>query len=292
MNYAYLRAFHAVVEQGGVTRAAASLGLTQPTLSGQVKELQALYGVRLIERTGRGVAPTELGQALHGMTRRFFAVEAEIEEMLLQARDPERGRLRLGADAPAHVIPALALFSRRHPGIRLSVALGNSRSILDALLDRRCDIAVIADAPGDRRLHALPMRVDRLIALAPKGHDLAARQAIDIDQLARQPLVLREPGSRTRAVLEAALAGAGVKPEDALEMGSREGVIESVAAGLGVGVVFASEYRSDPRLDALAITGASVESTEYLACLAQRRQVAAVDAFFRLALEMAEGKLP
>jgi aminoethylphosphonate catabolism LysR family transcriptional regulator len=290
MNYAYLRAFHQIVEQGGVTQAAATLGLTQPTLSGQVKALQALYGVRLIERSGRGVQPTELGQALHAMTRRFFAVEAEMAEMLEQVRDPGRGRLRLGADAPAHVIPALALFNRRHPGIRLSVTLGNSRSILDALLDRRCDVAVIADPPRDRRLHAARVRIDRLVALVPASHAWAGSREVAFAQLARQKLVLREPGSRTRAVLEAALAAAGVKPEDALEMGSREGVLESVAAGLGVGVIFDSEYRADSRLRALGIKGAAVESAEYLACLAQRRQTPSVDAFFRLALALADDK--
>ncbi|MCC6467069.1 MAG: LysR family transcriptional regulator, partial [Alphaproteobacteria bacterium] len=235
MNYAHLRAFHAVVEQGGVTQAAAWLGLTQPTLSSQVKALQARYGVRLVERSGRGVEPTELGQALHALTRRFFAVEAEMAAMLEQARDPKRGRLRLGADAPAHVVPELALFSRRHPGVRLSVTLGNSRAVLEALLDRRCDVAVIADPPRDRRLHTLPLRTDRLLALVPAGHPWAARRAVAFGQFAREKLVLREAGSRTRAVLEAALAAAGAKPEDALEMGSREGVLESIAAGLGVG---------------------------------------------------------
>ncbi len=285
MSYATFRAFHAVVEHGGVTRAAAALGLTQPTLSGQVKELQARFGVRLLERSGRGVEPTELGRSLHALTRRFFAIEAEIEEMLAQARDPARGRLRLGADAPMHIIPVLAAFSRRYPAIRLSVALGNSQSILAALLDRRCDVAVIADPPRNRRLHAVPLRVDRLVALVSKGHDWAALRTVDFTRLARQRLVLREPGSRTRAVLQAALAAAGIKPEEAVEMGSREGVIESVAAGLGIGLVLASEDRRDARLASLAITGAAIENTEHLACLAQRRHTPAVEAFFRLALE-------
>lgn len=283
MNYACLRAFHAVVEHGGVTRAARALGLTQPTLSGQISQLQAQYGARLVERVGRGVAPTELGRALHALTRRFFAIEREIEAMLAQVHDPARGRLRLGADAPVHVVPILAAFARRHPAVRLAVAFGNRRSILDALIDRRCDIAVIADPPRDRRLFAQALRVDRLVALVPRAHDWAARATIDFARLASQPLVLREPGSRTRAVLESALAAAGARPEEGLEMGSREGVIEAVAAGLGVGVVFESEYRPDPRLRALAIAGAQVENTEHLVCLAGRRRTPLVEAFLRLA---------
>lgn len=287
MNYAALRAFHAIVEHGGVTRAAAALGLTQPTLSGQAKSLQARHGVRLFERRGRGVEPTELGRALYELTRRFFAVEDEMEQMLVAARDPGRGRLRLGADAPAHVIPALAAFSRRFPRIKLEVSLGNSQAILDQLLDRRLDVAVIPDLPRDRRLHAVPLRDDRLVALVPLKHDWGRRRRVRLGELARQSVVLREPGSRTRAVLQAALERAGATIGEALEIGSREGVLEGVAAGLGVGVIFRSEFRGDERLKALDLTGAATVSREYVACLAARRDTPAVDAFFAAAMKLA-----
>ncbi len=285
MNYASLRAFHTIVEQGGVTRAAAALGLTQPTLSDQAKGLQQRHGVRLLERSGRGVEPTELGRALHALTRRYFQVEEEIAEFLAVARDPGRGRLRLGADAPTHVIPALAAFARRYPRIRLSLSLGNSRDILSQLLERRCDVAVIPDLPRDKRLHAVALRRDRLVALIPRRHPWAARQRISLSELARLTVALREPGSRTRAVLQAALEHSGVTLDAALEIGSREGVLEAVAAGLGVGVIFASEFRADERLRALDLTGARTGSTEYVACLVSQRDVPAVQTFMAMATE-------
>ncbi len=71
MNHAQLRAFHAVAGEGGFTRAAAALGVTQPTLSGQVAELEAAYGVRLFERRGRGIELTDLGAGLFDVTRRL-----------------------------------------------------------------------------------------------------------------------------------------------------------------------------------------------------------------------------
>lgn len=287
MNYAALRAFHAIVEHGGVTRAAAALGLTQPTLSGQVKGLQAHHGVRLFERCGRGVEPTEPGRAMHALTRRFFQVEEEIAEFLTAARDPGRGSLRLGADAPAHVIPALAAFARRFPRMRLSLSLGNSRDILAELLDRRCDVAVIPDLPRDRRLYAVALRDDRLVALVTRRHAWVRRGRVRLAELARQPVVLREPGSRTRAVLQAALERASVTLDATLEIGSREGVLEAVAAGLGVGVIFASEFRGDERLRTLDLTGAPTHSREYVACLASRRETPAVQAFLVVALEQA-----
>ena len=75
MNYAELRAFHAVASAGGFSRAAAALHVTQPTLSGQVKSLEAAYGVRLFDRRGRRSEPTELGRELLAITRRFFRSE-------------------------------------------------------------------------------------------------------------------------------------------------------------------------------------------------------------------------
>jgi aminoethylphosphonate catabolism LysR family transcriptional regulator len=289
MNYAALRAFHHVAQQGGVTRAAAALGLTQPTLSGQVKGLQARHGVRLFERRGRGVEPTELGLALHELTCRFFAVEDEIAEFLAAARDSGRGRLRLGADAPAHVIPALAAFNRRFPRMKLEVSLGNSQTILNQLLERRLDVAVIPDLARDKRLYAVPLRNDRLVALVPLTHEGAGRGRMRLGELARQSVVLREPGSRTRAVLQAALERAGVTIGEALEIGSREGVLEAVAAGLGVGVIFLSEFRGDERLKALDLTGAPTASREYVACLAGRRDAPSVEAFFEVAKSLAAG---
>src|SRR5262249_10513709 len=120
MNHAHLRAFHAVATEASFTRAALSLNVTQPTLSSQVKALEQRYGVRLFERRGRRVMPTELGRDLLDVTRRLFSLEAEVEQVLLAARGLKRGHLRLGADAPVHVMPALAMFSRHHPGVRLS----------------------------------------------------------------------------------------------------------------------------------------------------------------------------
>lgn len=286
MNYATLRAFHYVVEGGSMTRAAAVLGVSQPTLSGQVKELQMRHGVRLLERNGRGLEPTERGRALHELTRRYFAVEEQIEQFFTVVKNPNSARLRLGADAPTNIIPALAVLAGRFPKMRLSLSFGNGHAILNDLLDRRCDVAVIPDLPRDKRLYTVPLRDDRLVALVPRDHAWAKRPRARLIELAFQPVVLREMGSRARAVLQHALERTGVALIDELEIGSREGVIEAVAAGLGVGVTFLSEYRDDERLAAIRLTGAPTTSREYIACLVSRRGTPAIEAFIKVALEV------
>ena len=282
MNAAQLRAFHAVASAGGFTRAATRLGVTQPTLSGQVKALEESYGVALIERRGRQLVLTEIGAALLDLTRRIFGLTEEAEQLLSAARGLERGHLRLGADAPYHVLPALGDFTRRYPKLRLSLTVGNSETLIRDLFDHRIDVAVVANLAPDARLHAVPVRRDRLVLFVPKRHPWARRKQVTPDQLAGERLVLREPGSSTRRVFETAMARAGVALDEVIEINSREAVREAVAAGLGVGVVSESEFGNDPRLVKVALAEADLGATEYVACLAERRELRLIRAFLEI----------
>ena len=122
-------------------------------------------------------------------------------------------------------------------------------------------------------------------------HPWAARGRIDLAELAAAPLILREPGSATRTLLLAALDRAGLAPRVALELGSREAVREAVLAGLGIGTVFERELVPDPRLRPLAIEGADLGATVSLACLPERRELRAVQAFFALVAASAAGSI-
>lgn len=286
MNSAQIRAFHAVAVAGSYTRAAEHLHVTQPTLSGQVKALEAAYGVQLFERLGRGVELTGLGRDLLDITRRFYALESEAEQLLSAARSLAGGQLRVGADAPMNVIPLLAAFDRRYPGIRLSLSFGNSGKVLQDLLERRSEIAVLADPAPDPRIYALPFRRDRLVAFVERSHAWARRRSIGLEELAGQRLVLREPGSTTRAIFERALAERGLSCGEVLEIGSREAVREAVAAGLGIGVVLENEFGRDSRLHPLRFREAGLEAIEFAACLEERRPVRVVRAFFDLLREV------
>jgi aminoethylphosphonate catabolism LysR family transcriptional regulator len=280
--HSQLRAFHAVASEGSFTRAAAALHVTQPTLSAQVKALEETYGALLFDRRGRRVQPTELGEQLLAVTRRYFNLETEAEQLLAATRGLRGGHLRVAADAPQHVMAALSAFNRAYPGVRLSLSIGNSDEVLHQLLDHRSDIAIIADLAPDERLFARPLRRDRLIAFVERGHPWTRRGAIALHELARHRLILRETGSTTRRAFEAALGRARIQAADILEIGSREGVREAVAAGLGIGIVAAFEFGHDERLQALPIAGPAIETVEYVACLADRRQLRLVRAFLDL----------
>ncbi len=282
MNHAQLRAFHAVASAGSFTRAAAALHVTQPTLSGQVKALEESYGIRLFDRRGRRIAPTELGRELLDLTRRIFGLEAEAEHLLSAARGLSKGHLRVGADAPYHVTAALAAFTRRYPGIQISLIVGNSADLARDLLEHKIDVAVLANVAGEPRFFAVPLSHDRLVAFVARGHAWARRRRVELGELCGERLVLREPGSATRHILGTAMARRGLVLNETLEMNSREAVRETVAAGLGVGVVSAREFGSDSRLKSLELAGDDLAMTEYAVCLAERRDLRLIRAFLEL----------
>lgn len=283
LSHAHLRSFHAVATQGSFTKAAEALHVTQPTLSGQVKALEQRYGVKLFHRQGRHIELTDFGHSALALTRRMFHYAGEVEQLLLSARGLTTGQLAVGADSPYLITPLLAQFQRRYPGIRISIRYGNSEQVMGWLQSGNCDIAIVPNVPvEDARLHALPLASDQLVLFVCAEHPWRGRRTVALEDLAGQRIILREPGSRTRAIFERALAERGVELTDRMEISSREGVREAVAAGFGVGVVSESELGGDLRFQSIKVTGADLTHSEFAICRKQTRAVRATAAFLDL----------
>ena len=280
MNQAHLRAFHEVAKVGSFTAAARRLHVSQPAVTMAVKALEQAYNVELFFRRGRGVVRTELGDELYAVTTTLFGTEEAAEELLAGARGLRRGKLRVGADAPYHVMGVLAAFQEKHPGVGVSLSVGNAPEVVRGLFDGATDVAVSAEVAPDGRLYTVPCARYRIVAFVGRSHPWARRKKVSIQELHVVKMVLREPESVTRRTLDAALTTAGVKPRIVMEIGSREAVREAVAAGLGVGVVASPELGEDARLRAIEIDGAALVNTEYAVSLAARRDVRVVRAFF------------
>ncbi|MCC6470304.1 MAG: LysR family transcriptional regulator [Alphaproteobacteria bacterium] len=288
MNHTQLRAFHAVAREGSFTRAAQAARLSQPNLSGQVKALEERYGVRLFERRGRGVEMTELGRRLYAVTDRLFALEGEAQALLAGSEALTIGHLRIAADNAIHAMPIMAELKRRHAGVALSLVIGNSDAVLARLSDYQADVGITARRPAEPRFHAVAYSRDRLIVFVPRAHALAQRRRLALRDLEGRDMVLREPGSVTRAVFERAIAGAGVRVGAIMDIDGREAVREAVASGLGIGVAFSREFVPDDRFVALDVPDAAFDVGEYVVCLEERLRLTAVRAFMHIAEQMAE----
>ena len=192
ISHAHLRSFHAVATHGSFTRAAEMLNITQPTLSGQVKELEQRYGTKLFLRHGRRIELTDIGRSAFNITRLLFRHEEEVEQLLQSARALTSGQLRVGADSPYIATPLLAQFQRLYPGIQISIQYGNSQQLMSWLQSRRCDVAFLPNIPPeDRHLYAIPLEPDRLVVFVNRDHPWAERRAVTIDELVTQRVILR-----------------------------------------------------------------------------------------------------
>ena len=152
MLYTQLRSFHAVATEGGFTAASKVLNVGQPTITSQVKALERYFDVELFHRCGRQVALTEAGQALFAVTRRIMSRQEEAVDLLNAFGGFHIGHLKVGAVGPYDATEMLAAFNERYPGLKVSVAMGNSREVLDALFDFSADVAVLAQIEDDPRL--------------------------------------------------------------------------------------------------------------------------------------------
>ncbi|MEI5997818.1 LysR family transcriptional regulator [Paraburkholderia bengalensis] len=243
--------FAAVAEHRNISRAAVALHLSQPAVSGQLRQLQDEFGEPLYLRDGRGVRLTPAGEQLASYAARLRDTFRQAHAYRDALRGMEQGTLRIGASTtPAsYLLPYLiAAFARLHPDVTLHTDDGNTADIVGAL--GSFDIALVegqvgADLPPDTVVH--PWHEDEIVAIMPRSHPLAlaGRQTVTLADLGAQALVLREEGSGVRQLIERAFARAGVPMRVALAIAGVEGVKEAVRAGMGVGFVSAMSMRHE-----------------------------------------------
>lgn len=280
MRLTQLRSFHAVATEGSFTRAAQSLHVSQPTVTTQVRQLEELYQVELFHRTGRRVRPTVIGERLLQLSRQMFSLEHEAVQVLRDAGELRSGHLRVAAVGPSHVTRMLAAFNQKYPDVQISVGTGNSEDVLSRLLDYRADVGVLAQVLKDKRIVSVPYSEHPIVIFCNAGHRFARRRSIRTAELQDEKLILREQGSTTRKAIESALKAAGVQPQVVMEIASREIIREAVLEGLGVAAVSEVEYVPGAGLHAVRISDALVRTYAHVVCLAERRDMRLIRAFF------------
>ena len=280
MSTARYRAFIAVAQQGSLSAAARSLGVSQPTISSQIATLERQSQIELFHRQGYRMSLTAAGHKLLTLAQKLLSLESEAEFFLRDSGKLNQGELKIGAVGPFHVIEMVAAYRARHPGMQLSIRMGNSQQVLHNLEHYSTDVAVLAGLYERPELVMREYARHAIILFAHVEHPFARREQVDISELQGQPLLLRERGSTTRVALETALHAAGVKPQLNLEIGSREAIREAVARGLGVGAVSEAEFIPDARFKPVRIAGDPASTTTYLYCMKERSDSLLVRSFW------------
>lgn len=236
MDLRRLRVFLAVVDHGGMTRAAEAEHVSQPSVSQAIGELEAELHTLLFHRVGRGLVLTPAGEALVGPARQVLRDVAIGQAAVEAVAGLERGRLDLGALptlAIDPVAPLVGAFRLAHPGIAIALADPADAAALDDLVATGgCEIGVTVDQAAAPNVVTHTLGTQDLLAVLPPGSPVP-RRGLSIGALARFPLVTAPAGTSTRTQLEDAFAAAGVTPEIAVVASQREAILPLVLAGAG-----------------------------------------------------------
>jgi len=297
-----LRTFRAVADHMSFSAAAVDLGISQPSVSYQVKELETVLGVPLLDRLGKRVRLTEAGEILYDYARRTLNLLDEAVVTFEQIRGLQRGRLRVGATTTVgiYVIPlALGAFKKRHPGLKVSLDISGRNTMQDRVLKGTVDVAILSPPVDDAELVAEPFMDDELVMVVPAGHPLGSRAGLTLRDFRGEPFLMREAGSGTRLCVEQAAERAGVTLQTAMELGSNGAIKHAVEAGLGVAVLSRHAIELERREGGLVVVdvaGFPILRAWSIVHVRRQRLPAAVEEFTRFLLSdqwaSAVGRVP
>jgi DNA-binding transcriptional LysR family regulator len=299
MTLRQFEVFLAVARARSFRRAADMLHLSQPALSQHVRELEGALGARLFDRLGRAVHLTEAGRILEDHATRLFATLTDAQHAIAELQGLDRGTLAIGASTTPgiYLLPGvLGVFRQRHPGIAVTLQMGNSEQIESLVRAGELDLGLIGDrgrSPVEESLAA--SLTDELMLVVGAAHAWARRRDIRPEELAIQPLLVREPGSGTRQVTERALAGAGVPYRAGMVLEHTEAIKRGVVAGLGVAFLSIHAVRQElatGQLHALRVRGLRIKRHFHLIHHRRRQLSAAARALMELLSTTASGRTP
>lgn len=283
MNFVQMRAFNAVLRHGSITAAAQALGVSKPAVTMQIRGLEDLLGVRLFHRKGNSLEISEAGRQFLKPVRSMARILDELEGIAARTAGNKQGLLRIGACAPFVVVPVIAEFTRRYPGIRTETELNNSEALAEKVRSHELDVAIATLRAPEADFFGLRLVTQCVRAIVARDHPWAGRDSVALAELAGEPCVMRETGSMTRSIIEEAAAAQGVDLDAHLEIGSREAVKEAVARNLGIGFILDHEIGRDHGLVSLEIAGADLEAGEYLYCHHDLVDIGSIAAFIEVA---------
>lgn len=246
MTLEQLRIFIAVAERQHVTRAAEALNIAQSAASASIAALEGRHGAKLFHRVGRGIELTEAGSLFLAEAHAVLARAEAAELVLSELGGLKRGTLMVQASQTiaSYWLPRhLVAFRRAHPGIDIRLAVGNTTQVAAAIHDGSAELGFVEGAVTDPTLESRVVARDQLVIVVGLDHPWAKCGTLTPDRLTESDWVLREAGSGTRSVFEAALESFGVPPSRlriALELPSNESVRAAVEAGMGATAISAS----------------------------------------------------
>ena len=240
LNFNQLRTFHYAAKHASFTVAAGMLFVTQPAVTAQVKALEEGCNLRLFKKKGRQIHLTEEGKTLYEYTQKIFQYEKEIENVIDDMKELKRGVLRLGSTKTyaRYFMPSLlSSFHKDYPDIKIHLDEGSSLDMTNTLLEFKNEVAIIAKASENPAVTFVPFSQEELIIIVPVNHPLTAEGSVSPQDLAKEPLIMKETGSGTRKRVNLFFERHDCAPNVLMETSNNEFIKQLVQKGEGVSIL-------------------------------------------------------
>lgn len=238
MTLRHMKIFTEVFQLGSVTRAAESLHLSQPSLSVAIQELEEHYAVKLFERLGRRLSPTEAGKELYSYALHIISLFDEAGTAMRELS--ENGSIRLCATAMigTYILPEIIHRFQLLPyKSQIEVSVCRASQVEMELLRNTADLGLMEAQPKSADLVAVPFLQDELCGVVSTNSSLAGQKAISLAELKKYPLLLREHGSSSRDILDAAFSLQQIHIKPLWQSTSTRALVHAAAEGFGVAVL-------------------------------------------------------
>jgi len=237
INFNQLRVFHQVAKNMNFTAAAKKLYITQPAVTAHMKLFENYCGLKFFKKRGHKIYLTSEGQALYDYTQKIFEYERQIEDLIDDLKDLKRGMLHLGTSKTyaRYFMPFLiSSFRDVYPHIKIHLDEGSSLDIMHSLLDLKNEVAVIAKVEDHPDICFIPFSQEELVLILAPEHPLAGKKYVTPAELANEPVIAKEEGSKTRKLVNALFNDHGISPEILMETSNAEFIKQLVQRGEGV----------------------------------------------------------
>jgi DNA-binding transcriptional LysR family regulator len=254
INLNHLRIFYYAARERNLTKAAEALFVTQPAVTMQIKALEQYLEVPLFRKRGKFLELTDEGNVLYKYAERIFGVVDEMEHALKGFVSLTHGSLIIGTTRSfaRYLMPKLLSgYQEKYPGIKVSLEVGSSLEIAEGLAAFKYDLAIIGRIPLPSKVKAIPFKSEEFCMVASLYHPLAKKGAVSWQELEKEPIIIREPGSGSRHFMLSLLASHGVKPPVLLEAGSVEFIKEYVIQSRGISFLYKPEIEREAEMGLL-----------------------------------------
>ncbi len=239
LTFRQLKVFEVVARRLNFTSAAKELHLSQPAVSMQIKQLEEQANTPLIEKLGKKLYLTEVGNEMYNYARSTMQQLLDLEETISQMKSLHKGHLKLAVASTANhfVIRMLARFARVYPKISISLDVTNRSTLLELLEKNECDLVVMGRPPEGHNLTAWPFLENPLVVVAHPEHYLVREKKVSLKELAREEFVIREQGSGTRSAVERFFKEHNLKFKTKMDMSNNRAIKHAAEEGLGLAIV-------------------------------------------------------